>query len=88
MDGLNSLGWTMHDHLKSARPKMFQALQQEGRLNQYLLDQQTSLSEQLTNLEHSGLQPHEAREMLRDQIYLPTEEDLPDLGGTRQPYTD
>lgn len=88
MDGLNSLGWKLHDHLKKYRPKMFQSLKDEGRLNQYLLDRQTSLDEQLTNLEHQGLYPHEARELLRDEIYLPSEEDVPNLGETRKPYTD
>ena len=40
MTGINALGWKIHDHLKEHRPKMFQALQQEGRLKQYVIDQQ------------------------------------------------
>ncbi|WP_181416721.1 hypothetical protein [Nitrospira lenta] len=39
MNGLNSLGWQIHDHLKQHRPNMFRALKAEGRLNQYVLDQ-------------------------------------------------
>ena len=88
MNGLNSLGWKIHDHLKTYRPMMFQSLKTEGRLNQYVLDQQTSVNEQLTTLEHQGMQPHEAMEMLRDQIFPPSEEDVPNLGETMQPYTD
>jgi len=88
MTGLNSLGWTIHDHLKEHRPKMFQELKDQGTLNQYVLERQNSLSNSLTALEHQGLQPHEAEEMLRDQIYLPSVEDLPNLGESIQPYTD
>ena len=88
MTGLNSLGWTIHDHLKANRPKMFRELKNQGTLNQYVLNQQNQINDSLTDLEHQGLQPHEARELLRDQIYLPTEEDVPNLGESIQPYTD
>lgn len=88
MTGLNSLGWQIHDHLKTHRPKMFRELRQNGTLNQYILNQQNKLSNSLTALEHQGLQPHEAEEMLRDQMYPPTEEDVPKLGESIQPYTD
>lgn len=85
---LNSLGWKLHDNLKANRPEMFQDLKSQGQLNQYLLEQQTSIDQQLTELEDSGLQPHEAREMLRDQIYPPTEEDVPNLEESLRPYSD
>lgn len=88
MDGLNSLGWQIHDHLKQYRPKMFRALKAEGRLNRYVLDLQTSADRQLTNLEHQGLYPHEAMELIQDQIFPPSEEDVPILGETIQPYQD
>lgn len=88
MDGLNSLGWKIHDHLKHHRPKMFRALKQEGRLNQHCLDLQTRGNERLTALEHQGLYPHEAMEIVGPELFPPCEEDLPDLGGTIQPYAD
>lgn len=88
MRRLNSLGWKIHDHLKEFRPKQFQALKQEGRLNQYVLDQQKKASDSLTFLEHQGLYPHEAMEMMRDQIFPPSEEDVPALGESPKPYTD
>lgn len=88
MGGLNSLGWQIHDHLKEHRPKMFQGLKSSGQLNKYLLDRQTEISDRLTFLEQQGLQPYEAREMLRDEIYLPSEEDVPHLGESMKPYTD
>ena len=88
MKGLNSLGWKIHDHLKQYRPKMFQALKDQGNLNQYVLDQQTSENDRLTTLEHQGMQPYEAMELLRDQIFPPSEEDVPNLGESIQPYAD
>lgn len=88
MDGLNSLGWQIHDHLKQYRPKMFRALKDEGRLNRYVLDQQTQADARLTFLEQQGMYPHEAMEMIRDQIFPPSEEDVPNLGETMQPYSD
>lgn len=84
----NSLGWKIHNHLKEHRPKMFQDLQSQGLLNQYVLDQQNKADRGLSTLEDQGYYPHEAMEILRDQIYLPTEEDVPNLGETMQPYTD
>lgn len=84
---LNSLGWKIHDHLKQYRPKMFQALKQEGRLNQYVLDQQESADRTLTSLEHQGLYPHEAMEVIRDQIFPPSEGDVQNLGDPLKPYT-
>lgn len=88
LKSLNSLGWKIHDHLMTYRPKMYQDLKNQDRLDQYLVDRQNTISSQLTFLEHQGMQPHEAWEMLRDEIYLPSEEDLPNLGETLRPYTD
>jgi hypothetical protein len=34
------------------------------------------------------MQPHEAWEIVKDDVLLPSEEDVPRLGETRQPYTD
>lgn len=88
MKGLNSLGWQIHDHLKKYRPKMFKSLKEEGRLNKYVLEQQNQANERLSALEDQGLQPHEAMEILRDQIFPWSEDDVPNLGETVQPYTD
>lgn len=88
MTGLNSLGWKIHDHLKQHRPTMFQELKADGRLNRYVLEQQSQAGERLTTLEHQGLYPHEAMELLREQIFLPSEADVSTLGETTQPYTE
>jgi len=88
LKSLNGLGWKIHDHLKEHRPKMFRKLKAERRLNQYLLERQNTIGNQLMFLEAQGMYPHEAEEMLRDEIYLPTEEDMPRLGEVRQPYCD
>lgn len=88
MTGLNSLGWTIHDHLKAHRPTTFCELKASGQLNQHVLEVQRSVTEQLIALEHQGYYPHKAQEIVRDQIYPPSEEDVPNLGETMQPYTD
>ena len=67
---------------------MFQELKNEGSLNQYLSTLQETIGTQLDDLEESGLAHHEALEMVRDQMYPPSEEDLPDIGGTMQTYLD
>jgi hypothetical protein len=87
MTGLNSLGWTIHDHLKEHRPKMFQELKSLGTLNATVLRMQTRANEQMQALENQGLYHHEAWEIVKDEVLLPTEEDAPNLGEGVQPYT-
>jgi hypothetical protein len=86
MTGLTSLGWTIHDHLKEHRPKMFNALKVEGRLNATVLRIQTDAHAKMDSLEKGGLYPHEAWEIVKDDVLLPSEEDVPLLGETRRPY--
>ena len=88
MIGLTSLGWQIHDHLKQHRPKMFQELKAQGRLKQTVEQMQNQASETMASLEAQGLYHHEAWEIVKDDVLLPTEEDVPNLGETRQPYTD
>ena len=88
MTGLNSLGWQIHDHLKEHRPKMFKDLKAEGRLNATVLRMQTHAGDRMQALENQGLYHHEAWEIVKDDVLLPTEEDVPRLGEARQPYCD
>jgi hypothetical protein len=88
MTGLTSLGWQIHDHLKEHRPKMFQELKAQGRLKQTVETMQNQASERMASLENAGLYHHEACEIVRDDVLLPTEEDVPRLGESIQPYTD
>ena len=88
MTGLNSLGWQIHDHLKEHRPKMFQELKHLGTLNATVLQMQNDANEQMQSLKNAGLAHHEAWEIVKDQVFLPTEEDVPRLGEARQPYCD
>lgn len=68
---------------------MFRELKTQGRLNQFVLNLQTSATNQMISLlEHAGLYHREAWEIVKDSILLPAEEDVPNLGETRQPYTD
>jgi tRNA A58 N-methylase Trm61 len=75
MTGLSSLGWQIHDHLKEHRPKMFKALKAEGHLNATVLRMQDQASQQMESLENAGLYHHEAWEIVKDDVLLPTEED-------------
>ncbi len=88
MKGLTGLGWQIHDHLKEDRPKMFQELKTQGRLMQTVGRMQNQANERMMNLEDSGLYPHEAWEIVKDDVLLPTEVDVPNLGESPQPYTD
>ena len=67
---------------------MFQDLKTQGRLMSTVERMQNQANERMMNLEDSGLYPHEAWEIVKDDVLLPTEEDVPNLGETRQPYTD
>jgi tRNA A58 N-methylase Trm61 len=88
MKGLNSLGWQIHDHLKKYRPKMFQDLKQQGKLKQTVEAMQNQASATMASLEDQGLYHHEAWEIVKDDVLLPSEEDVPILGERVQPYAD
>ena len=49
---------------------------------------QTQASDQMQALENAGLYHHEAWEIVKDDVLLPAEEDMPNLGESTQPYTD
>ena len=88
MTGLDSLGWQIHDHLKEHRPKMFRELKNHGMLNATILRMQNQANDRMQALEDGGLYHHEAWEIVKDDVLLPTEEDVPNLGVSIQPYTD
>ena len=88
MNGLTSLGWEIHDHLKEHRPKMFQELKSHGILNATVLRMQNQANDRMQALENGGLYRHEAWEIVKDDVLLPTEEGVPSLGESIQPYTD
>lgn len=88
MTGLNGLGWQIHDHLKKYRPKMFQDLKAHGQLKQIVEAMQNKARADLSSLEESGLSRNQAWEIVKDDVLLPSEEDVPNLGESLQPYTD
>lgn len=88
MTGLTGLGWQIHDHLKQYRPKMFQDLKQQGKLKQTVEAMQDKANADMASLEDSGLSRNQAWEIVKDDVLLPTEEDVPRLGEARQPCTD
>lgn len=88
MTGLTSLGWQIHDHLKQHRPKMFRELKNRGTLNATVLRMQDQANRKMDALERGGLYHHEAWEIMKDDVLLPSEEDVPNLGETMWPYCD
>ena len=88
MTSLTSLGWQIHDHLKEHRQKMFRELKNHGILNATILQMQDQASQRMDALENAGLYHHEAWEIVKNDVLLPTEEDVQNLGESIQPYTD
>jgi hypothetical protein len=88
MTGLTGLGWQIHDHLKQYRPKMFQDLKAHGQLKQTVEAMQNQANKDLASLEDSGLSRNQAWEIVKDDVLLPSEEDVPTLGERVQPYAE
>jgi len=89
MKGLRPLGWKIHDHLKQHRPKMFKSLETSGQLMPTLLRMQSHALDHLDQLESAGQDPNQAwDQVMREDVFLPTEDDLPNFGETMQPYQD
>ena len=75
MNSLSSLGWKIHDHLKANRPRLFQHLQTNGQLHQFVKQLEQQANDQLDSLESSGLSPQESWTIAMERILPPTEED-------------
>ncbi len=80
MSKLNPLGLKLYHHLERHRPKQFRDLQQKGELDSFLLSLQNYADRNLVQLQQSGLYFHEAWEIVKDEVLLPTEDDVPLLG--------
>ncbi len=80
VDELDSLGLKLYDHLKRHRPKMFSELKANGELVPFLKQLQDYGLNQLGQLQEGGLNYHEAWEIVKDEVLLPTEDDVPLLG--------
>ena len=66
---------------------MFRELKNLVTLNATVLRMQNQASKRMDNLENQGFERHEAWEIVKDDILLPTEEDVPNLGEKIHPYT-
>jgi hypothetical protein len=83
---LTRFGLIAKAHLKEHRPKLYRQLQKEGRLDQFAQERADAAQRVLDELVKKGY-PHDgAWEIAKDEIYLPTEEDVPHLGENPQPY--
>ncbi len=85
MSKLNPLGWKLYDHLKLHRPKQFRDLQQKGELDSFLLSLQNYGDRNLVQLQQSGLYFHEAWEIVKDDVLLPSEDDQPEPRKAKPP---
>ena len=66
---------------------MFRELKNLVTLNATVLRMQNQASKRMDNLENQGFERHEAWEIVKDDVLLPTEEDVPNLGEKIHPYT-
>ena len=73
--GLTKYGLLARDHWKEHLPKMYQSLKESGQLMPTLLELQETVAEQISEMIADGAQYHEAWEIAREQIFLPSEDD-------------
>jgi len=67
------------NHLREHRPRMYRELQQSGQLEAFLRQRAEAAQKILGDMVEAGSQYHEAWEVAKDEIYLPTEQDVPNL---------
>jgi hypothetical protein len=60
----------------------------KGNLKQTVEQMQHQAFETMASLEDSGLPHRQAWKIVKDNVLLPSEEDVPRLGEPMQPYTD
>ncbi len=66
-------------HWKVHRPKMYAQLKANGQLRQALLDAQEHASRTCADMIEGGASSDQAWEVAKDSLYLPTEQDRPNL---------
>jgi hypothetical protein len=72
-----------NEHWKVHRPRLYSELQRKGTLTKVLAETQESASDMMIRLIQRGMYEHEAWEIVSRQcIFLPDEEDMPNLGET------
>jgi hypothetical protein len=67
------------NHLREHPPKMYRALQQSGQIQAFLQERAESAEWVFGNVVEQGTPWLEAWELAKDEIYLPTEADVPNL---------
>jgi hypothetical protein len=79
MAKLSRLAALAGHHLRQHRPKLYRELQQSGRLQAFLQERGKAASDLLGSLVEQGRSWDQAWEVAKDEIYLPTEADVPKL---------
>jgi len=77
---LTSIGLEAKEHLRKFRPKIYQQLKESGELQDYLLDLQDRAMGQLGQMIENGALYHEAKEIVNQMLFPPSEEEEPVLG--------
>ena len=81
---LGNLGLRIKKHWREFRPKMYRGLKRSGKLDEIILHEEERALNMLEKLEKQGLNPDQAWEIVREEIFLPSEDDQPELRG---PFT-
>jgi hypothetical protein len=79
---MESLVLQAKEHWRQYRPKMYAALEASGQLDQMAREAAQRHEDALYALIQKGLKFHEAEALVReDFVFLPSEEDQPELGA-------
>ena len=77
-------------HLQKYRPKMANELQSQGKLDEWAQNAANrAVEESVRSTSEGGMDPWEAqREAKKNHLFLPAEEDMPELGAAPNGLTD
>ena len=70
------------EHWKTHRPKMYADLKKSGRLEEVLQETVDAADQQWIQLVSQGQDCEQAWETVKEMLLLPSEDDVPNLGGS------
>ena len=84
---LDSLGVQIQAHWKEHRPRMYRELEKAGTLTQAVYQAQERYRDGVADLvSNQGLPLFQAEEALREEAFLPSEDDEPTLPPSSSPF--
>jgi hypothetical protein len=75
-------------HWREHRPKMAQSYGNPSELHKAAKAEAQATLQAAEDLIASGMPGHEAWSLVREQVFLPSEEEVPELGQEMQPYAE